>query len=201
MVLARHTALAADGGIPRRLPARFVLSAVGISALSAVTVFMMSVLQEQQRYAAAAVEAYSLVQTAPPQASAVTTPRKTSVPPAQEQLRPATPPVSSPMITGFDLSRSRHWKTIGPLRLRVNRTDVRHGSCDLSVFQRGHRVLNSHVFVAQRIAVPTQLGAPAIEIMVTSIGKNRVSGYVVGASTEHRESTQVQPPKHHLLGG
>jgi hypothetical protein len=105
------------------------------------------------------------------------------------------------MITGFDLSRSRHWKTIGPLRLRVNRTDVRHGSCDLSVFQRGHRVLNSHVFVAQRIAVPTQLGAPAIEIMVTSIGKNRVSGYVVGASTEHRESTQVQPPKHHLLGG
>ncbi len=200
MVLARHTVLPADAGMPRRLPARFVVSAAGISALSAVAVFMMSVLQEQQRYAAAAVEAYSLVQTTPKPAPTVT-PAKTSAPPVKEQVHRSATSLPSPIIASFDLSRSRHWTTIGSLRLRVNKTDVKHGYCDLSVFEPGHRILNSRVFVAQRMTVPTQLGAPPAEIMVTSIGKTRVLGYVVGAGTEHRESSQIQPPKHHLLGG
>jgi len=200
MVLARHTALPADGGIPRRLPARFILSAVAISALCAVTVFTMSVRQEQRRYAAAAIEAYSLVQTARQAASAVA-PAKAPLPPAPEKARPtAAPVVPSPMMTGFDLSRSRHWKTIGSFRLRVNKTDVKRGYCDLSVLDEGHHILNSRVFLDERMVVPTRLGAPSAEIMITSIGKNRVSGYVVGASIEHRESSQVQPPKHHLLG-
>lgn len=199
MVLARHTALPADGGISRRLPARFVLSALGISALSAVAVFITSVRQEQQRYAAAAAEAYSLVQTAPPPAPAVTALKALSSP-GQEQVRRKAASSPSPVITGFDLSRSRHWKTIGSLRLRVNKTDVKHGYCDLSVFEPGHRILNSRVFVAERLTVPTQLGAPAAEIMVTSIGKNRISGYVVGAGTEHRESSRIEPSKHRPLG-
>ncbi len=196
MVLARHPALPKDSGIPWRMPARFLLSAAGISALSAIVVFMMFLIQEQHSSAKAA-------------ALAVRSPTKTAhpvkAPPPVEAPRPPvkTAPTAAVPRTGmedFDLSRSRQWKTIGTLKLRVTRIDLRHGSCDLSIFQPGHRILNSHLFIGSRLTIPADLGARATQIMITGVGKNRVSGYVLAGTGENRESSQTEVAKHRQRG-
>ena len=198
MVLARHPALSKNGGIRWRMPARFVLSAAGISALTAIVVFMMFLIQEQHSSAKAAATAVrSPVKTV--------TSTKTPSSPAQATRHPEnTAPIAAPPRTAmedFDLSRSRQWKTIGTLKLRVTRIDLRHGACDLSISQPGHRILNQHLFIGSHLTIPGDLGARATQIMITSVSKNGVSGYILAGTGENRESSETELGRRRQPGG
>lgn len=178
MVLARHPFLSA-----MRVPAwsawdrRTLLTAAGIAALSAAAMFVFFLLAEQ----------------APPTSGisheSVTAPSTSKATSSSTDLKRVAPAITQADLKtsgangssqgqplSFTLMRSRHSEKIGPLTLRLLKTDLRHGSCSLAVFDEKGRIRYHRLRTKESIRLPD--GTTKTELTVTKIGKDRIEGVV-----------------------
>ena len=151
--------------------------AVAVAILCASCVFFLLCQRDNSRFLAIssplkAAAAKPAVRPAPIPAA---TPQTASTLPA-----PAGPmPVVAPQRVEFKVHRSRAFQTVGPIKLRLVRINLRHSNADLSLLVNGRRVDKRQIALDKPFQVPpTRTTGHAIEIVLQGLTKESVSGYV-----------------------
>ena len=112
----------------------------------------------------------------PPSADAISTRSATDSGSTQQaRLYPENP---NSQRVQFRLRRSRFFQTVGPLKLRLARTNLRRSNADLSLMVDGHR-LDRQVALDKPVQVTQPNGSgKSFEIVLSGLSREGVSGYV-----------------------
>lgn len=122
-----------------------------------------------------------LLQTGASAIAAVSSPSPTSVPAAPANTT-SHPIQAAKEEMPFSVARSRRFHRVGPISVGLWRIDPRHGTFDLSVLAYGHRINRSRMKPEDEILIDSKDPSKVLKLIVKSVDKNGVSGYLVGAS-------------------
>lgn len=166
------------------LPGILMLSALGVSVLCAVGVFLFLVAGEQHTPDPASNG--SSVSTAP---VAARPPVETAI---QQRASPlaARDPKAAPIEfekTAFSLVKSKSYRTAGPVRIRLLKTK-RNETCDIAVLVRSKRTKRLGATVGTVIDIPMPGSLPHATVVVTRIENNRISGYLMAPKSAPKSS-------------
>ncbi len=113
---------------------------------------------------------------------------KTVAPPAKAQENRATSTVS-PARHEFSISKASAEQQIGSVRLKLTKTDSSKGIYDMRVITGRRWFTHRHLKINEPFWIANKTGAGAIEMVVTSIAADSVSGYW----TESQKSAHINP--------
>lgn len=140
-----------------------MLFAAGIAVLSAAAVFLFFLLREQR--APIVVDAGTRTGT------------ERSAPLAPGSGAPVAPTIDFKTVN-FSLARSRSYRAVGPLRVRLLRTE-RSDSYDIAILVNRKRTKRSRMKPGEPIAIALPGVHPNTRIVVTRVAKNQIWGYLV----------------------
>lgn len=185
MVLARHS-LAVKTTEPSKIlaPTRLMLSASVVAVLSAAAVFLFLLWREQRMPVMANSGARAEVGAKPGSVHTGAAVRTLANPNASQ---------SAFETFSFSLARSRSYRAVGPVRIRLLRTD-KSDSYDIAILVKNKRTKKSRVRPGEPIAIGIPGSRVDTRMVVTRIVKNQVWGYLVTpksaiktvAQTRHR---------------
>lgn len=170
MVLARHS-LAMKTTEPSKIlaPTRLMLSASVVAALSAAAVFLFLLLREQRM---------PVLANSGARAGA-------SAQPGSMHASAAVPSLANPNTNqiafetfSFSLATSRSYRAVGPVRIRLLRTD-KSDSYDVAILVKNKRTKKSRVRPGEPIAIAIPGSRVDSRMVVTRIVKNQIWGYLV----------------------
>jgi hypothetical protein len=81
-----------------------------------------------------------------------------------------------PARMDFTLHRANAFQPVGPIRLGVWRIDARHDSVRVSILVSNRRIDLKRVAVNERVVIPAS--PSQLELIITSVSNNRVTGYI-----------------------
>ena len=87
---------------------------------------------------------------------------------------------NTPTISGrneFTIDKTNSTFAIGPIRLRLLRTNVSRKIYDLNVIARRRSLVHRNVKAGEPVWIARKRGEPAVEVVVSAIGKESISGY------------------------
>ncbi len=89
------------------------------------------------------------------------------------------PQPTAPQRVLFRLRRSKSFQTVGPIKVRLLRINLRRSNADLSVMVNGRRFDRSHVALDRPLQVASSKGSgPSVELVLNAVTREGVSGYV-----------------------
>ncbi|MGA1982060.1 MAG: hypothetical protein ABSG84_06280 [Acidobacteriaceae bacterium] len=86
----------------------------------------------------------------------------------------------------FDLPKSKQFQREGPLEIRVKKSDSKHGFADLDLMVDDRNLSQKHVNLYQPVMFSTPDSPQPVEIVINSVGKDRIHGYV--SAPKYRQS-------------
>ncbi|HSU60079.1 MAG TPA: hypothetical protein VLI55_12255 [Bryobacteraceae bacterium] len=163
--------MASQTSEPAKIPApsRLMLLAAGIGVLSAMAAFLFLLLREQR---------VPIVVDIAAQASAGERVRPAAANGSPSTVRTATPNEIDFETFNFSLARARSYRAIGPVRVRLLRTD-RSNSYDVAILVKNKRMKRSRMRPGEPIAIAIPGTHPDTRMVVTRIAKNEIWGYLV----------------------
>lgn len=81
---------------------------------------------------------------------------------------------------GFALKHSRFYQSVGPIRLKLLRTNVRHSNADLSMIVAGRRTDRKFVALAEPLSLAGSKGdSHSVALVLYGLTKDEVTGVVI----------------------
>jgi hypothetical protein len=178
-------------------PRAIAVVCLGIACACAAIVFVI-LYKLDVRYPVAAVRS-SAIPTAVPQPAAPSAPTNrqsetTAVADAPDPIARthaellALEQLGTRNYIEFSLARSTDFQPVGPLQIRVWRIDSDHNAVQVSVLSDQQRIDYKRLKLNQRASIPTAY-AQGLEMVVNSITRNQISGYV----SEPKDKTRQLP--------
>jgi hypothetical protein len=150
--------------------------AVAVAALCATCVFFLLCQRDNSRFLAVSNPTKTIKVTQQTQL-ALARPQSTD----EHASQPA--PAPAPQRLDFRLHRSRSFQTVGPVKLRLLRINVRRSNADLSLMVNGRRTDRTHVGLDKPLQIGGGKGSgKPIAIVLSSLTKESVSGYLTASS-------------------
>lgn len=78
----------------------------------------------------------------------------------------------------FDLYKSKEYKTTGPVAVKLRKANTRHRYADLDLMVDDNAMQQKHVNMFQPVMFYPQDSAQPLELVINSIDKNHIHGYV-----------------------
>jgi hypothetical protein len=172
MVLARHS-LAIKNTEPSKIlaPNRLMVSAAVVAALSAAAVFVFLLFREQRLPIVANAGVHTGV-------GAIARPAAIRPGPSLQTFgNPRTNEIAFETFN-FSLEKSRSYRAVGPVRVRLLRTD-KSASYDVAILVHNKRTKKSRVRPGEPIAIALPGSRVDTRMVITRIAKNQVWGYLV----------------------
>ncbi len=184
MVLARPT-LAAKNTEPVKIlaPSRMMLFAGGVAVLSAAAVFLFLILREQRTPI--------LVNAGPASAGMRAQPAASNAKPEIAASRIPNPDPADFDRFNFSLARSRSYRSVGPIRVRLLRTD-KTDAYDIAILVKNKRTKKSRMKPGEPIEIAIPGSLPDSRMVVTRIAKNQVWGYLVTPKSAIKPVVQIR---------
>jgi hypothetical protein len=177
MVLARHS-----GAVPVRTPALFVFDfrklfcACGLASLCAISVFMCVIAAEP------ALPVSDVARAAQRALHPAAVLSEEVVPSASQVVpKPIVAEQTAPAELEFTLTRTRRPQKVGPLFVRLVRTDARRGICSVGILDSAGK-LRYHRLRTNEIVRVTAVDASA-ELKITRVKRDRIQCTVTPLET------------------
>ncbi len=88
---------------------------------------------------------------------------------------------------GFTLRHSRFYQSVGPVKVKLLRTNLRHSNADLSVIVGGHRTNRKAVSLDEPLSLASSRGnSRSIALVLDGVSKDEVTGTVIESATGRR---------------
>ena len=150
--------------------------AVAVAALCATCVFFLLCQRDNSRFLAVSNPTKTVSVRQATQSALSLSPRADEGP-----SQPA--PAAAPQRVDFRLRRSRSFQTVGPIKLRLLRINVRRSNADLSLMVNGRRMDRTHVGLDKPVQIGGGKGSGTpVALVLSSLTKESVSGYVTASS-------------------
>jgi hypothetical protein len=88
----------------------------------------------------------------------------------------------------FDMSRAKGFQRVGPIEVSLRKTNARHQFCDLQVIVNDRELTKKHINVYEPVIFYTEQTGQPMQLVVNSISKNHMHGYVSAPKYQGRIS-------------
>lgn len=78
----------------------------------------------------------------------------------------------------FDMNRANRFERVGPIEVSLRKTNAKHQFCDLHVIVNDRELVKKHINVYEPVIFYTEQTGQPLQLVVNSISKNRMHGYV-----------------------
>jgi len=93
----------------------------------------------------------------------------------------------------FDVAKSKQFETHGPVGIRLKKANVKHDYADLELMLDDRSLSQKHVNIYQPVMFHTPDAPQPIELVINSVTKNHIHGYVSSPKYRQSELAAVQP--------
>ena len=86
----------------------------------------------------------------------------------------------------FDISKSKQFKKVGALQIRLKKTNDKHQFADLDLMVNDRNLSQKHINLFQPVMFSTPDSPQPVEVVINDIGKDHIHGYV--SAPKYRQS-------------
>jgi len=101
----------------------------------------------------------------------------------------------------FDISKSKEFKHTGPLAIRLKKANDKHQYADLELLVDDRNLSQKHVNLYQPLMFSTPDNAQPVEIVINSISKDHIHGYVAASKYKQSELTSMASAAENATNG
>jgi hypothetical protein len=84
----------------------------------------------------------------------------------------------------FDMTKANGFQRVGPIEVSLRKTNTKHQFCDLHVIVNDRELTKKHINVYEPVIFYTEQAGQPLQLVVNSISKNHMHGYVSAAKYE-----------------
>ena len=118
--------------------------------------------------------------------SAAVSPEPSNTGPKSEPAAQKVAPLV-PQRFGFTLRHSKFYQSVGPVKVKLLKTNLRHSNADLSVIVSGHRINRKAVPLDESLSLaPPRRNSHSITLILDGLSKDQVTGTVIESATTQR---------------